>query len=398
MGTTRGDVVEFRQFNRAALRDVVCMNDALGVLSFYVTASPQEESSVRPAWRIRFGNELSELKERVTADPDRTRRTAVLRRLAGLEPEFRQLLDPAESGVGRVMFAPVGDSEVRAFSFQLPVADQTVMESTAYVRPLVNAVETAPPAGLVVLSRDGFRMIDYRYGLAEDVGRAPFEIVSEDWKQTRGSAAPEAARQAVTYRDKFERRVEENLTRHLRAAGPRITEEAGRRGWQTVVLLGDVQLTEVVAQVVGGDVIQVDAVVDSLPPAKLAEYVGPQLLAARTRHGVRLVNRAKDAALSGGQGALGLEETLGALNESRVAQLLLDESREWSGAHTADGRLHPPEAIARAEPSGPVVRESAMGERMIERALDIDAEVIVLDGDAAEILAEFGGVGAILRW
>ncbi|GHH64696.1 hypothetical protein GCM10017673_07760 [Streptosporangium violaceochromogenes] len=398
MGTTGGDVMEFRKFDRAALRDVVSMNDALGVLSFYVTASPQEESSVRPAWRIRFGNELSELRERVTADPDRARRTAVLGRLAGLEPDFRQLLDPAESGVGRVLFAPVGDSEVRAFSFQLPVADQTVMESTAYVRPLVNAVETAPPAGLVVLSRDGFRMIDCRYGLAEDVGRTPFEIVSEDGKQTRGSAAPEAARQAVTYRDKFERRVEENLTRHLRAAGPRIAEEAGSRGWQTVVLLGDVQLTEVVAQAVGGDVIQVDAVVDSLPPAKLAEYVGPQLLAARARHGVRLVNRVKDAALSGGQGALGLEETLGALNESRVAQLLLDESREWSGARTPDGRLHPPEAVERAEPSGPAVRESVMGERMIERALDTDAEVIVLDGEAAEILAEFGGVGAVLRW
>ncbi|GAA3081631.1 VLRF1 family aeRF1-type release factor [Streptosporangium carneum] len=390
--------MEFERFDRAALREVVAMSDELGVLSFYVTASPQEESSVRPAWRIRFGNELSSLRERVTADPDRTRRMAVLKRLEELEPDFRQLLDPSESGLGRVMFAPVGDGAVRSFSFQLPVTDQTVMESTAYVRPLVNTVETAPPAGLVVLSRDGLRMIDYRYGLAEDIGRTGFEIPVEEWKQMRGPATAEIARSAATHRDKFERRVEENLTRQLRAAGPATAEEARRRGWQTIVLLGDVQLTEILASAVGGDVIQVDAVVDSLTPAKLAEYVEPQLLAARTRHGVDLVNRAKDAALSGGQGALGLEATLGALNDSRVAQLLLDESREWSGGRTEDGRLYPQDATPEGESQDTLVRDSTMGERMIERALDIDAEVIVLDGEAAENLAEFDGVAAILRW
>ncbi len=390
--------MEFERFDRAALREVVSMSDETGVLSFYVTASPQEESSIRPAWRIRFGNELSGLRERVTADPDRTRRMAVLRRLDELELDFQQLLDPAQSGLGRVMFAPVGDGEARSFSFQLPVAEQTVLESTAYVRPLVNTVEAAPPAGLVVLSRDGLRMIDYRYGLAEDIGRTPFENTAEDWRQTHGPAAPEVARQAVTYRDKFERRVEDNLTRQLRAAGPGIAETAQRRGWQTIVLLGDVQLTEIVAPLVGGDVIQVDAVVDSLPPSKLAEYVEPQLLAARTRHGMELVNRAKDAALSGGQGALGLGETLGMLNDNRVARLLLDESREWSGGRTADGRLYPPDVTPAGEPPDTLVRDSTMGERMIERALDSDAEVIVLDGEAARSLAEFDGVAAILRW
>ncbi|MEV7006257.1 VLRF1 family aeRF1-type release factor [Streptosporangium sp. NPDC051022] len=390
--------MEFERFDRAALREVVSMNDGLGVLSFYVTASPQEEASVRPAWRIRFGNQLSDLREQVTAEADRTRRMAVLKRLEELELDFRQLLDPSESGLGRVMFAPVGDGQVRAFSFQLPVADQIVMESTAYVRPLVNTVETAPPAGLVLLSRDGMRMIDYRYGLAEDVGRTPFEIVAEDWKQMRGPATSEIARQAATHRDKFERRVGENLTRHLRTAAARITEEAESRGWQTIVLLGDVQLTEITAPLVSGDVIQVDAVVDSLTPAKLAEYVEPQLLAARTRHGLGLVNRAKDAGLSGGQGALGLDATLGALNDSRVAQLLLDEAREWGGGRAFDGRLYPPDTIPPGEPPETFVREPTMGERMIERALDIDAEVIILDGEAAEALAEFDGAAAVLRW
>ncbi|MFJ2029810.1 VLRF1 family aeRF1-type release factor [Streptosporangium sp. NPDC087985] len=386
------------KFDRAALREVVAIHDDQGVLSFYVTADPREEAAARPAWRIRFGNRLAELRKEVTADGDRSRRMAVLKRLEGLETELGLLLNPNESGLGRVLFAPVSSDKAWIFSFQLPVADQIVLESTAYVRPLVNTVETAPPAGIALVSRDGLRMIDYRYGLAEEVGRTSFEAGTEERRQTRGAASSEPAQQIVTPRDKFERRAEENLARLLRATGPGITEQAASRGWTAVVLIGDVQLTEIVAAELTGDVIQIDAVVDALPPAKIAEYAEPQLLAARTRFATALAGRARDAALSGGRGAVGLADTLNALNESRVAQLLLAESREWSGSRTADGRLCPPDQIPQGEPAQTHVREPRMGERMIERALDIDAEVIVLDQQASEVLADLDGVAAILRW
>ena len=79
-----------------------------------------------------------------------------------------------------------------------------------------------------------------------------------------------------------------------------------------------------------------------------------------------------------------------------MARLLLDECREWRGGHTAEGLLYPPDET---RPEGlTLVEEHRMGERMIERALDIDAEVIVLDREASEVLADVDGVGAILRW
>ncbi|WP_433240654.1 VLRF1 family aeRF1-type release factor [Streptosporangium sp. CA-135522] len=386
------------RFDRAALREVVAIHDDRGVLSFYVTADPREESAVRPAWRIRFGNQLAELREQVTADGDRARRTAVLKRLDELEPELRTLLNPTESGLGRALFAPVGDDRVWSFSFQLPVAGQIVLESTAYVRPLVNTVETAPPAGLVLVSRDGLRVIDYRYGQAEDADRKPFDLDSEDWRVKGAPAPTDFAPHGGSHRDRLERRIGENVARLLRGAAPDIAERAAARDWTTTVLIGDVQLTEVLAGELTGDVIQVDAVVDSLSAAKIAEYAEPQLLAARTRFATELVNRARDAALSGGRGALGLEATLGALNDSRVAQLLLAESGEWSGGRAADGRLYPSVETPQGEPAQTLVREPRMGERMIERALDIDAEVIVLDQKASEALADSDGLAAILRW
>ncbi|WP_329083977.1 MULTISPECIES: VLRF1 family aeRF1-type release factor [unclassified Streptosporangium] len=384
------------RFDRDALREVVSIGDELGVLSFYVNVDPHEETQSRPACRIRFGNELADLRERVTADQDRTRRTAVLKRLEDLEADFRLLLNPYETGVGRVMFAPVSGDETRVFSFQLPVADQIVLEPTAYVRPLVNTVETAPSAGLVVVSRDGVRIIDYRYGQAQEAGRAYFDVSSEDWRETRGPALSEFSQQGPSQRDRFERRVEDNVARIVRGAAPRVTEQATTRDWTVVVLIGDVQLTKILAEELTGDVIQVDAVVDSLSAAKVAEYVEPQLRGARTRFGTGLAIRARDAALSGGRGALGLRDTTKALNESRVARLLLDECREWRGGRAAEGLLYPPDETP---PEGlTLVEEHRMGERMIERVLDIDAEVIVLDREASEVLADVDGVGAILRW
>ncbi|MEU0486513.1 hypothetical protein ABZ260_46035 [Streptosporangium sp. NPDC006013] len=97
------------------------------------------------------------------------------------------------------------------------------------------------------------------------------------------------------------------------------------------------------------------------------------------------------------RGALDLRDMLNVLNGSRVAQLLLlDESSEWSGKRAAEGLFYPPDETPPGEST--LVEEHRTGERMIERALDIDAEVIVLDRKASEVLADVDGVRAILRW
>ena len=45
-----------------------------------------------------------------------------------------------------------------------------------------------------------------------------------------------------------------------------------------------------------------------------------------------------------------------------------------------------------------LVAEPLLGERMIERALETGAEVTPLTDPEAELLADCGGVAAILRW
>jgi hypothetical protein len=85
---------------------------------------------------------------------------------------------------------------------------------------------------------------------------------------------------------------------------------------------------------------------------------------------ISLVQEIRDRALASGAAAVGSDETLRSLAEGRVHQLAIAGSR--LGSSEAD--------------------------TMIELASGTGASVEVVHGDAEDILAPYGGVGAILRY
>ncbi|MFI6601723.1 VLRF1 family aeRF1-type release factor [Nonomuraea sp. NPDC050536] len=383
-------------FDQAILRELVAMKDELGVLSLFATADPREEASARPAWDIRLHNELTAIREHVSTWRDRERRQLVLDALESLEPDIRELIDPRVPGIGRAMFAPLSGGEVRKVSLQLPMGDKAMLEPTAYLRPLVTAMATSTPAGVVVISRDGLRLVDYRHGIAEDVFRSSFKRDNEDWRSMRSPGSPGGSQVAAFQVDKFQRRIDENMHRYLYAQAAEIAGRGESLGWTDVLLVGDARLTETMAVALRPlEVVQVDSIIDNLAAAEVVRHVADELAEARTRRDLALVSRAKDAALSGGRGVLGLNQTLALLNEGRVERLLLDESGQWRGDSGPDGYLY----AAEEAPDGvEVVEVPDLGERMIERALESSAEVTILAGEAATELADYGAVAALLRW
>lgn len=373
------------------LRDLVAMKDEVGVVSLYTTADPREEASARPAWGIRLRNELAAIREQVAGAEHGP---AVLARLESLEPDIRELVDAAESGIGRALFAAVAEDDVRKISLQVPIEDCAVLESTAYIRPLVTAMATSAPAGLVLVSRDGLRIIDYRYGVAEEVEQSAFDLDTDDWRQMRGPGPGGTSQQNSTQTDRFQRRVDDNLRRFLHGAAPEVSKLAVTRGWTDVLLIGDVELTEVLASGLHPmEAVQVDTIVDNLPPVEVAKHVAGELATTRDVREGALVSRALDAAKSGGRGSLGLNQTLALLNEGRVDHLLLEESAQWGGFRGRDGYLYD-----QPQPGLDTVPEPDLGERMIEAALDSSATVTILTPEAAEPLARYDGVAALLRW
>ena len=96
--------------------------------------------------------------------------------------------------------------------------------------------------------------------------------------------------------------------------------------------------------------------------------------------------------------ALGLEETLGALSEGRVQTLLIDQDFPGEGGQcVACGRLtvQPGSCPICGSAVSPVLD---LGDRAVRLALEQDATVRTVSGEAAALLETHGGIGAWVRY
>ncbi|QSB16881.1 hypothetical protein JQS43_11705 [Natronosporangium hydrolyticum] len=382
------------------------LTDEVGVLSIYVNRDPQAraEGSNRPPWEVRLRQQLSQLRDRVKEQGPREHWKALEQRLDELGPDLDGLLDPTSSGQGGALFATVAGGETHRFAVQRPLPDQVVLEPRAYIRPLVTVWSTAGPAGAVSVSEDELKLVDLRFGYAEPVGSIPVRPESEVTRTLQGPAAsnPQLGQHSAPQHDLYERREDEKLLRFLRTLGPHVAEHVSNREWGYLALTGDATLVQAVQESLPAqlpaEVVPLEFRAHSLTPPKLAATVEPALGEARQRHHRELAERARSNALSANAGAYGLGETLGALQEARVAHLLLAADGRWEGGRTRDGFLAPAGEIPPGFTADDLIPEPHLAERMIERAFLEGADVTMLDGDEAEPLADAGGVGAILRW
>jgi hypothetical protein len=379
------------------------LRDTHGVLSVYVDADPRQQAGPRPAWAIAIENGLGEIRERARSEGERPLWRALFDLLEGLEGELSLLLDPREPGRGRALFATVGAGEVHRIALQLPLPNRVVLDETAYLVPLVAALDRGRPAGLVTVSLPEARVFEQRLGVAEELAAFVLEPDTSTWRELKGPAAanPALPQHSAPQRDVFDRRVEEHRSRLLEAAGRRLEELAAHRAWEAAVVAGDPRLAQPLAELLerrGTEASLVERTLHGLSAAETAEALAPELEEATRRRAAALVARARDAALAGGPGALGLADVLGALEEGRVGHLLFEEGREHRGARAPGGRLVPEGVVPPGGAPDELRPEPRLTERMVERALATDASVTPVSEQAAEALAESDGVAAILRW
>jgi hypothetical protein len=386
----------------AALRAIARMTDPDGVLSIYVTLDPQwrAEPAVRPPWELRLRHELADIRDALREHGSRTHAKAVTARLDALGVELDRLLDPTATGQGRALFAGVASGESRTVSLQVPLVDRVVLEPQPYLRPLLAAWSNAGPAGVVSVSADEVRLVDLRFGRTDLVDTIAYERPPEQ-RSREGPAASILAQSSVSQHDLYERREDDKLLRFLKSVGPRLAAHGAAREWGYLVLTGEAALVQAVRDGLpptpAAEVLTLDTV-NSLPPPKLAAAVAPALDEARQRHHRELAEWVRASALSANTGSCGLGETLWALQEGRVAHLLLDADRQWSGTRAPDGLLAPTAEIPPGADPEAVRSEPRLGERMVELALRNGARVTMLAAAAAAPLADADGVGAVLRW
>jgi hypothetical protein len=173
----------------AALRSIAALADPVGVLSVYITADPREGSTTRPAWQVRTANELAALDRRLRKDDETSHADLLALRLTDVDRELRALVDPSTPGQGRALFLALAGGTIRTIAVQVPLGDRVEFGRSAYVRPLLAALSSDPPAGVAAVSGHGVHLIDIRLGHAVDAGSENYEPADTGRRELTGPAA-----------------------------------------------------------------------------------------------------------------------------------------------------------------------------------------------------------------
>jgi hypothetical protein len=262
-----------------------------------------------------------------------------------------------------------------------------------YLAPLAQLIDDYAPTGVLAFAAEQVRLWQWSLGVASEVSAWGF-----DHRQNPRHAG---ARQATDPGETVSQaganqggaHLEELRERFLRSAGEDVADLTEREDWRAVLCFGEDahfrSLTDGVRiqrplHLVGGH-----NLVDAKPDDIAERLNGLELELNRTRK-QDLCEQARASAHSqSGSGSLGIQETLDALSQGRVAHLLLDAGRNYK--HTDLGGQFD---YATSES----FNQLPIQEQIVEYALKTGATVTQLWGETAQALEPHEGIAAILRF
>ncbi len=267
-----------------------------------------------------------------------------------------------------------------------------VLAPRPYLRPLVEMLDDNRRCGVVVVTGERARLLEWQEQALEDL--ADEEILTTgDWRERKAQRPRDPARgQALSSsgRDQHEQRLDHARSRFVGEIAGQVGQLSAARGWEEIVAFGEDKYLAELEQRIGDRLVHSES--KNLIPAAdtdIAARMRALWVELNRRRELELIERAEERALEGGRGALGLLETAQAVAEGRVEHLVVD------GARLA---VPPEESLIEALAIEGVPAGTRTAEILIERALATGAAATPVEGDAAERLGRHGGAAALLRY
>ena len=374
--------------DRDAAKKLLEWSPPLGVLSVYVGIDPGDRGG---RWRIEVGDAIKEALAG-TGDAGHELRIAARATAEALAERFGE--EGSHTGRGRIGFIELSGErqrEERWYTTQVgPRRTQAGYGRRPLVRPLVELLDEGRRLGVVVISGERGRMLEWELGTVTELDEMEM-VTSGDWRE-RKAPQPSGQVRGVTSsagRDQHEQRVGHSAGKFVRDVAQRAGELRASNGWDSLVVFGEGEPLSVLVDSLGSNSVRaVQSDVINEDRDRIASRLEEIIPALNRDRELALIDRVEDAAQAGGRGALGAQETAQALAEARVEHLLLDAGRDFSGL-----------GIERAFASeGGEDGGLAPGELLVESALRSGAHVTPVEDEAAARLDGHEGVAAILRY
>jgi stalled ribosome rescue protein Dom34 len=245
---------------------------------------------------------------------------------------------------------------------------------------------------VILVSGELVRLVQIEQAEASEPPDSTYELSLGDWRPFGGSAGGSPARglQSTAHEERYRARVEAQRDQLFETAARQTGKRLEALGWERIVLVSETQVVSRFREALPPEVAErviaeSDSNLAGEEPAAIADAIEPLIEEAWQTRSNALVELARDRARAGGPATIGAQETFGALTEGRVEHLILDPDRDLS----TTGSIVPPLIEGRSE---------LLGERAVEAAIATSAQVTAVSAVTSPVLAELGGIAALLRY
>jgi len=369
---------------RGFVDSVVELRDPTGILSVTVGVESGAGSGGTPPWQITVENDLARLRHDGSLGP------SPKRTLDMISARLAEVFGLASTGRGRALYLALESGASREIALQRALPTGARVGPVAHVLPVLEALDRGEPAVLVMASRDAIVLFESELGGVTELDRIELEPwVGDWWPEMKGPsrANPLRGQQTVSQRDRYARRIAAAYRHTLDDASARLGVLARKRSWTRAVLAGDSRTVDALDGVLRECELTTTTIRANLEGLRTEDALG-RLDAALEALVAEEQARLAETVVSASNGVCGLVPVLAALNEARIARLLIDANTTFAGVVEAQILV-----AARHDEDAPDLTDL-----IVARALTTDAVVAPLCGDAARTLSACDGIAALLRW
>jgi peptide chain release factor subunit 1 len=300
-------------------------------------------------------------------------------------------------GKGVAIFSCLEEDFWRAYPLAVPIENHVFVADSPYIKPLTDVLNEYERYGVVLVDREGARLLLFHQGELEETDGT----LGEEVKRTKhGGGSAAGRRGGLTARTS---RHEEEITQRNLKEAAELTARFCEGGRCSRIILGgtDETLTqfqgllpkELQEQVVGGIPLDMAASETEVRDRSLEV-----IQEVDRRRKEELVEQLITAATSkGGHGALGLDDTLAVVQEGRAHILVVAEGYVATGYGCQNcGYIAAHELKECPFCGGKMAPIEDTVNTIVRKAIESGVEVEVIKGCAA--LEKAGSIGAILRY